>query len=815
MFLRIKITCLFFVMALCGLHRANGSDVLTVPVFSAEKGGSPVSEWLLLGPIPIKESSAIEGCSNVKDFIGFFENAIRGDNENFVGEKRFAVQEPCLAKNAFSPVDFHKSLGVQSDMLDRRIEYAYYASCIIKSDRSKLGYFFSKSQGSLSIWINGKLTDGLGNNITGTLELEQGENFVLVRVSRRGPTSFSLYYSPEFESALSVAANFTPRFLPRSVYAPGEVPILSLSIKSASASIFEIDVMDTAGKVLHKGLRLCNPGVIPQAANLPSGLYKLTIKCGGCVREEMFFWGDPEKKFAELASRAKLFSTQERAYINLRALLRRCDILLDKENGENVGDAWRDKLCATLFDLEESLALLEAGREGYRDVVGLHIRGFQSRIDRIEQHYRLFIPTTYRRGVGGLPLLLIYPTVPSVSRPFLESPFMADHEGAMKMAALAEQLNAGLLWIGYRGAPVGSPADFTHLDEVIAEVVRDYDIDEHRMVLLATCGGGITAGMSAVEFPARFAGLGVYDGIFRRSRHRPGGNTLFYYNQSYNNWIAETDWFSRQFSIKDFPVYVIADYLKNEGQGEISLSIEYVNAARAAGANVLFEEASRYEQVAVDPWERLLKWAVKQYRVNANAARTSGVLDNYRGPGPVSRAFAAPFLLVRATGGTPREREEAEVWAKIFVSSWSRVHYGECPVKNDCDVTEADEGLYNLVLLGNSQINSVWKKYVKQEDFDLKENSIVVKGRRYWGFDLSGHAVLPHPRRASGQMVLIGAYNLTRARPDIMEMSLDGWYDYSIWQPEFKFGRVAPFARLIDAGFYEDWLANTSALSRK
>jgi hypothetical protein len=777
-----------------------------VPVFTPGKSTAPIEEWLLLGPLSKKESKSVDECAHPNRYLELTEGATLGSIQNFVGEKRYALQFPNPYENFYSNIDFYRSLGVQADFISVKEEFFYYAACIVRNNQTKHAYLFSKAMGSISLWNNGTLIAGVGNNTSFPITLAEGDNFLLVRVSRRGSTAFSLSYVPDFESGARAAMQSATRVLSKPLYAADEQTSLKIGMDTADALIFDIDITSATGAKVANGLWLKNGEIIPGIERLPAGAYQITIKCGGATRKEIFFLGDPLKKYTELAIRAEEYKDNERVSINLHTLTRRCAILLDPENRDNIGHAWGDKICTTFFDLEAALVALESGAEAFTDVPGLHTRGFRSRIDGVEQHYRIFVPENYTREGSALPLFLIYPTIPTTSRPFLESVFIADHEGAMKMAEMANQFGAALLWIGCRCNPAGSPCDFTHLDEVINEALRDYKIDDHRVVILATCGGGINAGMSAVQFPNRFAGMGIYDGIFRRHRHRPNSNIDFWSIPSYNKWMTESDWFRRQFRLKDFPVYVIADRIKKEGQGELELSMDYVKDAKAAGAPILFEPEPEYQQSPGDPWARLFKWALLQRRSNVSPVQGPGMFENYSGPGPISRAFTERFIVVHGTGGDDTEKTATSAWTSVFLTSWRRVHYGDCVIKYDYEVTDQEIRTSNLILIGNERNNAIWKRFIKESDLRLRKDSVEIRGRRFLGDSLSVHACILNPLNTERHIILIGADDMVNARPDTMELSLDGWYDYAVWKPVQRFGRIAPFAQLIDAGFYENWL---------
>ncbi len=89
--------------------------------------------------------------------------------------------------------------------------------------------------------------------------------------------------------------------------------------------------------------------------------------------------------------------------------------------------------------------------------------------------------------------------------------------------------------------------------------------------------------------------------------------------------------------------------------------------------------------------------------------RTSVVLAGKRPrvQGPISDAFASPFLCVRGPGQpvNPVAGAWADACLRRFAYEWARYMRGDLPMKNDTEVTEADVRTKHLILFGDPGSN--------------------------------------------------------------------------------------------------------------
>ena len=170
-----------------------------------------IRQWLLLGPIPIPEGKKVD------DLLPSIETLAPDENEK-VGDlswKPVVTETSCL--------DLCSALNVPTDKKDvMALAHTYIYS---PSGKTVIYNVLSQGQGSLRVWLNGKLVFNLGDNINidfsgarPVLPLKQGWNSLLIlnakTLSNRKTwwTMGSLFgrQGDEFESHGIVWSTFTP-----------------------------------------------------------------------------------------------------------------------------------------------------------------------------------------------------------------------------------------------------------------------------------------------------------------------------------------------------------------------------------------------------------------------------------------------------------------------------------------------------------------------------------------------------------------------------------------------------------------------------
>ena len=166
-------------------------------------------------------------------------------------------------------------------------------------------------------------------------------------------------------------------------------------------------------------------------------------------------------------------------------------------------------------------------------------------------------------------------------------------------------------------------------------------------------------------------------------------------------------------------------------------------------------------------------------RTGGTAARLAGTLA--RIDGPMSNAFAGPFLVVEGTQGTAAQRAGARATGRALRAAWRDDFFVSCRSKTDAQVTADDLARYNLVLLGTPAGNSVFHRLARALPIAFRPDEIRLGAKVLRGRDLTIEAVIPHPLSATRLVVVIGsnageAWKLPGAEPWLAD------YDYAVYR---------------------------------
>jgi hypothetical protein len=265
-----------------------------------------------------------------------------------------------------------------------------------------------------------------------------------------------------------------------------------------------------------------------------------------------------------------------------------------------------------LCDTERAVRAAERNIPAFKHTSGLHLRGFYSNIDGSLQCYRVFVPASYSEHGPRLPLAVITPTLTTVPRPFIESPFIKDHDLADCMSAMAERHGVILLWSGYRNQPCGLPAEPAHLGEVLAAASLDYNYDSSRVVLLGPCSGAALAFDAAEAWPGRFAGLGFLDPEFVVRKNMPKETVSFFLGDpGFRKWFVGKAGADAFLVRKTPPVFIVNDG-GYSGHGHPEVSEKFMLEAAKAAAPVELALRAQTALRHLDGWDELIGWATRQ-----------------------------------------------------------------------------------------------------------------------------------------------------------------------------------------------------------
>jgi hypothetical protein len=101
--------------------------------------------------------------------------------------------------------------------------------------------------------------------------------------------------------------------------------------------------------------------------------------------------------------------------------------------------------------------------------------------------------------------------------------------------------------------------------------------------------------------------------------------------------------------------------------------------------------------------------------------------------GPIDDAFTTPFLCVRGTGKpwSPAVQAWADASLRRFAYEWRRYFRGDLPIKDDIEVTQADQRRCNLVLFGDPGSNRWIGKVLPKLPIAWTREEVRIGSERY------------------------------------------------------------------------------------
>src|SRR5947209_11362931 len=168
-------------------------------------------------------------------------------------------------------------------------------------------------------------------------------------------------------------------------------------------------------------------------------------------------------------------------------------------------------------------------------------------------------------------------------------------------------------------------------------------------------------------------------------------------------------------------------------------------------------------------------------RVEVEPAPASAFRKNREVEGPISHAFAGPFLLVGGSAGTDASRAALASLAAQIRESWAKNYFAECPYKEDREVTPQDIAEKNLILLGDARSNSVVRQLIDSIPLKIEPEYVSVGDRRFEGKGLGVAVVYPNPLNAKRYVVVVAVNDDEGFRLNEANLSQRGWYDFAVW----------------------------------
>jgi hypothetical protein len=646
-----------------------------------------------------------------------------------------------------------------------------------------------EADGNVSVCNNGKsaeLIPGVkphdyGSLFYAPLTLERGVNIVCLKItSRGGPPRLRLAamleramdFRTAWESKGSLLAK---RIIPTGVQ--GNAPALKWNslLDKLRVSVEILDVLKNE-VVLKKG-NMTNGAILRDGPReLPEGLYKATYQARQESISEYFAVGPPKMVFESLKQELEKsnIATVE-ARLNIEAQLRRGETLVSRVNYNADAGIWQEKIMYTLESLASMLNMIRDGRQNIsKDIPGLHVRSFRSKIDNSRQYYRLFVPSGYEPA-RGLPMLLMMPTpVNDKEKPFIESPFMASHRDAVKIGKFAEKHGFAVVWPGYRNVSGGWTCEATHVDEVITAIEKDYNIDKSRVSIYANCGGGYFAGRLHSVYQRRFAAI-IYDkAVFDQSLE-----TLRRLPEHLASWYETLSPANRIINNNQIKIFVFNDGTASPGHGDMEWSEMFVKNALEKRDDLKVHLGLRPLEIPF--WDMAFEW-LAPIRNEKHDPELSGFLKEAGYEGPVAEVFSTPFMIVRGTTTNFPNAHVDSAIEHIKKSYRQQFHGAEPIVKDDHEMTEQELKNHSLILVGSPESNAIWKKMEALLPIRATPATLSIKGRQF-SANSAFLAIFEHPMNAKRHVLTVGSYDLKHLGAIQRADPCKAWYDCRVFEP--------------------------------
>jgi hypothetical protein len=657
------------------------------------------------------------------------------------------------------------------------------------SENPKPAILKIEADGKVSVFNNGKSAEMMpgarphdhDSLLYAPLTLERGVNIIYLKItSHGGPPRLRLTALVERAMDFQAAWEARESLLAEKIIHTGaqsSAPTLKWSplLNKLKISVEIYDVLKN--EIVLKKDNMTNGSILRDGPReLPEGLYKATYQAKQESISEYFVVGPPKMAFESLKQEfEKAAIATEEARLNIEAQIRRGEILVSRANYDADNKIWQEKIIYTLESLASMLTMIREDRQSIsKDIPGLHIRGFRSKIDNSKQYYQLFVPSGYEPA-RSLPLLLMMPTpVSDKDKPFIESPTLASYRNAVKIGKFAEKHGFAVLWTGYRNAPGGWTYETEHVDEVMAEIEKDYNIDKSKVSVCGNCGAGYFAGRLASVYQRRFAAI-----IYSRAIFDKRLETLLRLPEHLTSWYEALSPVARIINNDQLKIFVFNDGTAQPGHGDMEWSEMFVKNALEKRNDLKVHLGSHPLEIPF--WDMAFEW-LAPIRNEAHDPELSGFLKEAGYEGPVSEVFSTPFMVVKGTTTNSPNAHIDSAIEHIKKSYRQQFHGAEPIVKNDCEMTEQEIKNYSLILVGNPESNAIWKKMESLLPIKATPVALAIKDHQF-SANSAFLAIFEHPMNAQRHVLTVGSYDLKHLDSIQTADLCKAWYDCRVFEP--------------------------------
>ena len=184
--------------------------------------------------------------------------------------------------------------------------------------------------------------------------------------------------------------------------------------------------------------------------------------------------------------------------------------------------------------------------------------------------------------------------------------------------------------------------------------------------------------------------------------------------------------------------------------------------------------------------------------------------------GPIDDAFTSPFLCVRPTGTAWNAEANNYSIAALdrFAEEWRHYFRGECPVKNDRDVTAEDANTRNLILFGDPGSNAWIAKALPSLPLEWTKETLRFRGEEYSAKDHLPALIQPSPfpnvSYNPRYIVLNSGHTFRESElAKVNYLLFPRWGDWAVLKvagskPSGSGADAAPLEEVLKAGFFDE-----------
>lgn len=584
-----------------------------------------IADWRLIGPFKfdvkeLRKPGAIGlpiGLDH--DFLtefGLKEKEV--DETNILNARRqFSSNKRAVVADFLnSPFHFNELRNNLRKMFKTNEGAIVYAASVLESPENKSVGLIAASDDGIKAWLNNELiinnTNQVGRNIKPfqhnvVIHLKKGKNFLLIKVDQKG---FDWGFSLSLCTMKRARDSFVYNVIENPIVKKDESLKINLGLYETGAST-QLQILNARKEVARDGRVISGGDTWSERLQyLEEGLFYCRLILPDTTIEKPFYYGDIETKLPLYKSAAEPLRVRDEVIrINIDALLSRYEHLLAPENIEPTSVYWQKKIVYIVSELETILN----GREGceFAHCPGTHLRGFKSKVEDQLQYYMVHIPKRTQAQNGPLPLVVLIPAMVEPYLPFLRGHSIANINEIERVTSLADKYGYAVVWTSARGNTRGNPIGTTDIMEVMADVRKDYEIDENKIYLYGDCEGGHGALLLGARFPTLFAAIGTVGPVITTDIRTAPSQTA-----DYRKWMDANDLFNFPENLTNIPTLILRKDEDDPGYNEQSEA--FIKKCKSLGFSPHLEPLrGGHTYYLDDPYEKAFQFFLGKVRTQS------------------------------------------------------------------------------------------------------------------------------------------------------------------------------------------------------